>query len=89
MNIKNYFVEIFNLLNSVEEDSWSKEFESLITGFESFEKKDLLQRVAKMYGGFGSFNDLVLYKNGKVCFEENQKLDELRKMLFEELKKIA
>jgi len=87
MNIKDYCVEIFNLLISVREDSWSKEFASIINGFEDFEKSTLLHRIGKIYAGMGSFSDLVLYKDGALCFEENEKLDELRKRLFEELKR--
>lgn len=34
------------------------------------------------YGGMGSLNDLVLYKNGKVLMDENEEMDQLRSDLF-------
>ena len=34
------------------------------------------------YGGMGSLNDLVLYRNGKVLMSENDELDQLRNDLF-------
>ncbi|WP_420107405.1 DUF6966 domain-containing protein [Leclercia adecarboxylata] len=35
-----------------------------------------------LYGGMGSLNDLVLYRNGKVLMSENDELDQLRRDLF-------
>jgi len=35
-----------------------------------------------LYGGMGSLNDLVLYRNGKVLMSENNELDQLRSDLF-------
>ncbi|KGB03083.1 DUF6966 domain-containing protein [Leclercia pneumoniae] len=34
------------------------------------------------YGGMGSLNDLVLYRNGKVLVSENDELAQLRRDLF-------
>ncbi len=34
------------------------------------------------YGGMGSLNDLVLYRNGKVLMDENDELAQLRRDLF-------
>lgn len=36
----------------------------------------------KLYGGMGSFNDIVLYKNQKLLVKENARLDFLRGRLF-------
>lgn len=36
-----------------------------------------------LYGGMGSFNDLVLYKDGKVLINENEELNHLRSDLFD------
>ncbi|CQI88886.1 TPA: DUF6966 domain-containing protein [Yersinia enterocolitica] len=35
-----------------------------------------------LYGGMGSLNDLVLYKNGKILMSENDELDQIRSDLF-------
>ncbi|MFK3710381.1 DUF6966 domain-containing protein [Leclercia adecarboxylata] len=34
------------------------------------------------YGGMGSLNDLVLYRNGKVLMDENEEMEQLRSDLF-------
>lgn len=39
-------------------------------------------KIASMFGGMGSLNDLVLYKGGHPLLAENIKLDELRSRLF-------
>ncbi len=41
MSIKNYCSEIFNLLTSAGESSWSKEFKTVITEFEVALKKKI------------------------------------------------
>jgi len=34
------------------------------------------------YGGMGSLNDVVLYRNGSILMSENDELDQLRRDLF-------
>jgi hypothetical protein len=36
-----------------------------------------------MYGGMGSFNDLVLYRNGQLLRAENDEFDALRSELYQ------
>jgi len=77
--------KIIELLIYVGESNW-------ITSFKSFRERcdnsdveslELLRnQILRIYGGMGSFNDLVLYKQGQPLIKENQKLDELRKELF-------
>ena len=50
--------------------------------------KNLVEKILKLYGGMGSFNDLVLYKNGVLCKKENNILDELRNKFYETSKAI-
>lgn len=40
-------------------------------------------KILSMYGGMGSLNDLVLYKDGKVLIKESNELDELRSRLYD------
>lgn len=40
-------------------------------------------RVLSMYGGMGSLNDLILYKNGQPLAAENVELDALRSELYQ------
>jgi hypothetical protein len=39
-------------------------------------------KILSMYGGVGSLNDLILYKDGKVLVKENGELDDLRSQLY-------
>ncbi|BES85056.1 hypothetical protein PEC302107_34010 [Pectobacterium araliae] len=36
-----------------------------------------------LYGGMGSLNDLLLYKDGVLLFDENEELDRLRTEVFD------
>lgn len=85
MNVKDYCIEISKLLKSAGENSWYEGFEYFIKEFETSEEKIVLKKIRIIYGGAGSFNDLVLYKNGQVCVDENEKLNKLRKELFQKL----
>lgn len=40
-------------------------------------------KIIGMYGGMGSFNDIVLYENGQPLASENIEFDELRERLYE------
>lgn len=41
-----------------------------------------VREVLALFGGMGSFSDLVLYRNGKVLAQEDQRLDALRREIF-------
>ncbi len=40
-------------------------------------------KVLSLYGGMGSFNDIVLYRDGVLLVSENEALDKLRSELYE------
>lgn len=40
-------------------------------------------RILSMYGGMGSLNDLVLYRNGQPMIRENNELNDLRNQLYQ------
>ncbi len=77
--------KIIKLLISVEENNWSVSF---MTFRERFNETDnqylelLRSDILQIYGGMGSFSDLVLYSQGQPLIKENQKLEVLRKDLF-------
>ena len=79
--MKKYINDIINLLNISEERDWKNTFENLIKMY-PVENKDFARDVLKLYGGMGSFNDLVLFKNGILLRDENEKLEILRKKLY-------
>ncbi|WP_250479322.1 MULTISPECIES: hypothetical protein [unclassified Caballeronia] len=39
-------------------------------------------RIVSMYGGMGSLNDVVSYRNGQPLIRENNELDDLRSELY-------
>lgn len=39
-------------------------------------------KILSMYGGMGSFNDIVLYRDGQPLIKENNLLDAMRKKLY-------
>jgi hypothetical protein len=44
--------------------------------------KELARNIMHSYGGMGSFNDFVLYTNGKYLLEPDEEFDRLRTKLF-------
>lgn len=40
-------------------------------------------RILSLYGGMGSLNDLILYRDGKLMMNENNELDALRSQLYD------
>ncbi|CAK3778097.1 hypothetical protein CWO27_04410 [Vibrio sp. 10N.286.51.C3] len=77
--------KIIELLVFVGESNWAGSFNSFRQKCDnaSVENLDILRNeILRIYGGMGSFNDLVLYKQGQPMIKENQKLDELRTELF-------
>ena len=66
---KRHFVDVRNQMSVVNTDSDLKKWVRRITG---------------VYGGMGSFNDLVLSEGWKPLKEENRKLEKLKEILLEE-----
>jgi hypothetical protein len=77
---------IIELLDSADESNWANSFRKfrLECDCNNLEHLERLRRnMARIYGGMGSFNDLVLHKQGQPMIFENQTLDNLRKELFQ------
>ena len=77
--------KIIELLVSTDENNWVNSFKNFrlkcdCTSAENL--KFLRSEILLIYGRMGSFNDLVLYKQGQLMIKETQKLDGLRKELF-------
>ncbi len=75
--------DIIKVFDEVGEKNWRNAFQELLNTVDSTDK--LKSNLRQMYGGMGSFNDVVLYSNGKPCLKENKKLADLRKKLFLEI----
>ncbi|MEK8181232.1 hypothetical protein WMW71_12845 [Flavobacterium buctense] len=85
MTVREYCIEIYKLLNEVGEIHWAKSFKIFISELEESEDKSIYRKIISIYGGMGSFNDLVLYKNGILCRKENDELAKLRSELYLEI----
>lgn len=80
--VKNVLADIRDLLLSSGESQWAATFDYFLKKIEG-ENIDVTRReILTIYAGMGSFNDLVLYDNGRVLRLENIKLDGLRQRLF-------
>lgn len=89
-NVLGILNRIISVLEESSEGHWLKTFDKISKNYETLtddEKIVYRRKLLRIYGGMGSFSDLVLYKNNKVLYKENNELDALRKDLFEELRK--
>jgi hypothetical protein len=82
-HIKEVLVEISTLLKNYKENEWSITFNSFLLEIDIEEIDTVKKGVRSLYGGMGSFNDLVLYSNGVLSYRGNVILDELRRELFD------
>lgn len=87
MKTQEYCTKISKLLKETGETTWTEHFENFTGEFEISDTHSVLKKIIGIYGGTGSFNDLVLYKNGIPCVEENNELSELREGLYREATK--
>lgn len=85
MTIKEYCTRISQLLKETSETEWAERFENFSKAFDISDTHSVLKKIIGIYAGAGSFNDLVLYKNGILCIEENNDLAELRERLYQEI----
>ena len=82
--IKTIIKEIIEVLEDTGEDNWKRTFQHYLKDYDRIELDSLKRSIIRIYGGMGSFSDLVLSKNGKICIKENNTLDKLRAKLFKE-----
>ena len=76
---------IASILASNDECSWARRFESLRSDMDT-NYESSLHSLKGLYGGMGSFNDVILHKDGTPLIRENDDLDELRHKLYKQLK---
>lgn len=64
------------LLNMYNRPEWAEKLEHYARRLPQ-DTDYVLSQIMSLYGGTGSLNDIVLYDNGKLLFEENNELDSL------------
>ncbi|MWP62259.1 DUF6966 domain-containing protein [Gilliamella sp. Pas-s25] len=79
--IKLILIKISILLKEGNYPDWGNSFmkfsEDIEINFEAVKNQILI-----LYGGMGSFNDIVLHRNKKPLINENNRLDDLRTQLY-------
>lgn len=80
--IKKVIAEIVEILLDNDEVSWAKYFKRCEIQLDD-DYEEGVYNIRRAYGGMGSFNDLVLHKNGLPLKKENDKLDQLRHELYD------
>ena len=79
---------MIELLRGGSADDWALSLENIKVAFEMDPKSSSL-KLLSLYGGMGSLNDVVLYKDGQPLVVENDELDTLRLELYNLCKSIA
>lgn len=79
--IKDIMSDIIEILSKNNEECWAEVFNRHLIQIENDDEEGRYN-VKKLYGGMGSFNDVVLHKDGLPVKDENEKLDALRKKLY-------
>lgn len=85
--IVSLLVEVIHLLMHHQQERWAKVMKDLLNNYanltHSKTKKEAAELIMKsMLGGMGSLSDVVLYKNGVLLTEENDKLEALLDELY-------
>lgn len=70
------------LLDSGGYTEWSASIRNLAKNY-AYEPRLVCRTLLSYYGGMGSLNDLLLYKDGHMLDSENEELDQLRAAIFE------
>lgn len=81
--------QLVALLYRTNEHNWSESLQSLmleLKGSSNEVDRNLIKsQLRGIFGGMGSFSDLILFKNGKILIDENNELDSLRQALYQSL----
>jgi hypothetical protein len=81
--IPEILAELSTLLRRADQADWAKACERLASEY-GHDPNETRRTILAMYGGMGSFNDVVLYQGGAVLVAENDALDRLRSLLHRE-----
>lgn len=80
-NISVILLRTAELLRLGELTDWACAFERLDNHM-AIDPNGTIDNILSLYGGMGSFNDLILYRDGKPLVCENNELDALRMHLY-------
>ncbi|WP_312776794.1 DUF6966 domain-containing protein [Pseudescherichia sp.] len=84
-DVRKLITDIVKILRENDEKYWADIFEKHSVEL-SYNYDECLYKLRGLYGGMGSFNDLVLHQSGIPLKDENNELDLLRKELYRLIK---
>lgn len=79
--IKSTLARMNQLLNSNGYSEWANSIKKLHDQIDG-DPYYITRNILRLYGGMGSLNDIVLYKDGQPPIKENNEFDELRSKLY-------
>jgi hypothetical protein len=74
--------DIADLCKRNESEDWAGCFYLFVDKLENEEWSIVKRKIISVYGGMGSFNDLVLHRNCVPLWKENDELQRLRSKLY-------
>jgi len=74
--------DIAMLCRQNQSDEWANSFDRFVDELEYDDWNATKRRILSIYGGMGSFSDLVWDKNGIPLIKENNELDRLSTKLY-------
>ncbi|WP_276134114.1 DUF6966 domain-containing protein [Polluticoccus soli] len=76
--------DIMQLCHNGYEPNWEKTFRYFVEEIKAGNAIEIKREIQNIYTGMGSFNDLILQKDGELL-SLNNRLDTLRQMLYQEI----
>lgn len=86
-NIEQILIRMTNLLRLSNVEGWAEVLDECNRKL-SVQPVESTIKILSLYGGIGSLNDVILYKNGQPLFQENSEFDDLRGNLYQLCNKI-
>lgn len=85
--IQDLLIKLSEILKRNDEIEWSNFLINLYKESFFYEGKNydhsFIIKIMNLYGGMGSFNDIILEKNGKPLIKENDEFHKLKQELYE------
>lgn len=82
IEIQETIQEISKILLDANINEWGRSMLKLSKEIEE-NTEETKKKILRLYGGMGSFNDILIYEEGKISKEKTEKLDSLRLKLFD------
>lgn len=75
-DLKNILPRIVEILHYADQNDWAALIENILYRLD-LNPNDAVYELMSLYQGSGTLNDLVLYKDKKILFNENEEFNDL------------